>query len=165
MKSASGISAHGGLELSQDGTGGSQKHPVVSLCSKPLDWLYNFTHPSLRSSPFCAGKAENPSLAPRERDSRHWLKSSVLQRDDSVEAAGQFEIMGGDQGGEALRTDDLDQRIHDARRGGVVEIAGRLVGQQDVGVVRQRADDRDTLLFAAGEARRTARPARRSRRR
>ncbi len=32
-----------------------------------------------------------------------------------------------------------------------IEIAGRLVGQQQAGLVDQRARDRDALLLAAGE--------------
>ena len=36
-------------------------------------------------------------------------------------------------------------------RGARVEIAGRLVGQQEAGIVDQRARDRDALLLAAGE--------------
>jgi hypothetical protein len=36
----------------------------------------------------------------------------------------------------------------------VVEVASRLVAEQDLGVVGERAGDRDTLLLAAREARR-----------
>src|SRR5215469_12679341 len=36
----------------------------------------------------------------------------------------------------------------------MVEIAGRLVAEQDFGIVGERADDRDTLLLAAGKPRR-----------
>src|SRR6266566_3425772 len=146
-------------KLSQDGTSGSRKQPVVSPCSKPLNWLYNFRASVSSLIAVCAGKAENLSLASRARDSRRGLKSSVLQRDDAVEAAGEFEVVGGDQRRETLRAYDLDQRVHDAGGGGVVEIAGRLVGQQNVGIVGQRADDRDTLLLAAREPRRPVRQA------
>ncbi len=44
--------------------------------------------------------------------------------------------------------------------GRVVEIAGRLVGEQDLRVVGERADDRDALLLAAGEPRRAVAEAR-----
>src|SRR5208282_1983594 len=37
---------------------------------------------------------------------------------------------------------------------GVIEVAGRLVAEQDLGVVGERASDRDALLLAAREARR-----------
>ena len=62
--------------------------------------------------------------------------------------------MGGDQRGEAGVADDLEQGAHHAVAGRVVEVAGRLVGQQDLGVVGERADDRDALLLAAREPRR-----------
>ncbi len=41
--------------------------------------------------------------------------------------------------------------LHDLGRGLRVEIAGRLVGEQDRGLVDQRARDRDALLLAARE--------------
>ena len=41
--------------------------------------------------------------------------------------------------------------------GRLVEIAGRLVGDQDGGIGRERAGDRDALLLAAGELRRIVR--------
>src|SRR5437016_1260217 len=47
-----------------------------------------------------------------------------------------------------------EQEIDDLLAGGLVEIAGRLVGHKDGGVGRQRAGKRNTLLFAAGELRR-----------
>src|SRR5437667_223293 len=53
----------------------------------------------------------------------------VFQGDDAVEAAGELEIVGRDQRREALGPNDLDQCAHDAGRGGVIEIAGRLSGR------------------------------------
>jgi Cu(I)/Ag(I) efflux system membrane protein CusA/SilA len=47
-----------------------------------------------------------------------------------------------------------DQGREDPARGLLVEIAGRLVGQQDVRAVRHGARDRDPLLLAAGKPRR-----------
>ena len=41
--------------------------------------------------------------------------------------------------------------VHDLARRAAVEIAGRLVGEQQVRLVRQRARDRHALLLAAGE--------------
>src|ERR1700687_5936501 len=80
---------------------------------------------------------------------------AILERDDAVEAMGEFEIVGRDQRGEALSADDLDEDRHDAGCGGVVEIAGRLVGEEDLRIVGERPDERDALLLAAREPRRS----------
>ncbi len=47
-----------------------------------------------------------------------------------------------------------EQQIDDLLAGGFVEIAGRLVGDEDRGIGRQRAGQRDALLLAAGQLRR-----------
>ena len=47
-----------------------------------------------------------------------------------------------------------EQKVDDLLAGGFVEIAGRLVGDEDCGIGRQRAGERDALLLAAGELRR-----------
>ena len=47
-----------------------------------------------------------------------------------------------------------EEQVDDLPAGGLVEIAGRLVGHQNRRVRRQRAGDRDALLLAAGELRR-----------
>ena len=52
------------------------------------------------------------------------------------------------------RVVQLLEHLHDFVAGLGVEVTGRLVGQDDVGVVDQRAGDRDALLLAAGELRR-----------
>ena len=49
---------------------------------------------------------------------------------------------------------DLQQQIEDVPAVGAVEIAGRLVGEDERRIVGQRARDRDALLFAAGQLRR-----------
>src|SRR6266581_4676441 len=47
----------------------------------------------------------------------------------------------------------LLQDIDNLHGGTAVEIAGRLIGQQDRGPVYQRASNRDALLLSAGELR------------
>ncbi len=47
-----------------------------------------------------------------------------------------------------------EQQIDDLLAGGLVEIAGRLVRDQDRRIGRQRAGQRDALLLAAGQLRR-----------
>ncbi len=49
---------------------------------------------------------------------------------------------------------DVAQQVHDVPAVGAVEVARRLVGEQDRRVVGQRARQRDALLLAAGELRR-----------
>ena len=44
-----------------------------------------------------------------------------------------------------------EQKIDDLRPGGLVEVAGRLVGDEDGRVWRERAGKRDALLLAAGK--------------
>ncbi len=46
---------------------------------------------------------------------------------------------------------ELFQQVEDLAAGGAVEIAGRLVGDQQVGVGDDRPGDGDALLLAAGE--------------
>jgi hypothetical protein len=55
-----------------------------------------------------------------------------------------------DDHGRAARRGVGDQ-VHDLEREVGVEVAGRLVGEQDVRLVDQRARDRDALLLAARE--------------
>jgi hypothetical protein len=87
------------------------------------------------------------------------LQPPVVQRDDAVEAVGEIEVVGGDQCREAAAANGLDQRFDDPFRRRVVEIAGRLVGQQNLRIVGQRADERDALLLAARKPRRAMREA------
>lgn len=46
---------------------------------------------------------------------------------------------------------DLAQQAHDLPRGLGVQAGGGLVDEQDLGLLRQRAGDADTLALAAGE--------------
>src|SRR6202022_2238911 len=82
------------------------------------------------------------------------LQPSVFERDNAVETAGEIEIVGGDQRGEAGVTGELEECVQYALAGRVIEVAGRLVAEQDPGVVGERPGDRDALLLAAGEPRR-----------
>jgi hypothetical protein len=87
------------------------------------------------------------SLRPRSAG----LRPPVFEPDDAVEAAGEVEIVGGDQRRQTGMADEVEERIQDAVAGRVIEIAGRLVSAQDFGGVGRRADDRDPLLLAARE--------------
>ncbi len=46
---------------------------------------------------------------------------------------------------------ELLEQLDDAHAGGVIEIAGGLVGEEHARRVDERARDRDALLLAAGE--------------
>ena len=50
-----------------------------------------------------------------------------MQDQRAVHLGGQREIMRGYEHGQSLRTHDGDERLKDARRGALVQIAGRLV--------------------------------------
>src|SRR5215472_5226091 len=76
----------------------------------------------------------------------------VLEGDDAVEPAGEIEIVGRDQGREAGAADQVDECLQHAFASSVIEIAGWLVAEQDLGVVGERAGDRHALLLAAREA-------------
>src|SRR5512138_2849739 len=80
--------------------------------------------------------------------------AAVLQAQDAVHALGQFKVVGGDDGGEAVVAHEVQELREDAVGSVGVEVAGRLVGQQDRGIVGEAAGDGGALLLAAGEARR-----------
>src|SRR4051794_19750369 len=75
---------------------------------------------------------------------------AVAHPDDPLGVLGDV-VLVGDQDDRLARVVEPAEHVHDlvARLG--VEVAGRLVGQDDVGVVDQRAGDRHPLLLAAGE--------------
>ena len=68
----------------------------------------------------------------------------------ALRARGELRIVGDHHDGGALRVDLLEQ-LHHAARHQRVEVAGRLVGQQQARLAGQRARDRHALLLAAGQ--------------
>ena len=81
----------------------------------------------------------------------------VPKRHAAVHARGDVHVVGRDDDGEPGGAHQLGQRVEHVLGGARVEIAGRLVGQQDARRVGDRARDRDALLLAAGELRRAVR--------
>ena len=67
-----------------------------------------------------------------------------------VGAADELEIVRRHQHRGARRV-DLAKQLEDAARRALVEVSGRLVGDEHERIVDQRAGERDALLFAAGE--------------
>src|ERR1044071_10087020 len=59
-------------------------------------------------------------------------------------------IVAGDQHRRAEAVDPLEE-AHQEQCGRGIDMAGRLVGEQQVGPADDRASDRDALLFAAGK--------------
>ena len=81
---------------------------------------------------------------------------TVFQVQDAVGQVDEVRVVGGDQGGYPLGLHDDPQQAHDLLGRLGVELAGRLVRQQDVGAPGQGPGDRDPLLLAAGQFRRAA---------
>ena len=71
--------------------------------------------------------------------------------DHPVGDAGDLAVVGDDEDRGVLAVGLLVQQVEDLHAGAEVELAGRLVGQQDRVAGRQRAGDRHPLLLAAGE--------------
>ena len=97
-----------------------------------------------------SAQAEAPATS-GARPQRHLDDLAVLQRDAAVHARRELHVVGGDQRREAGGAHQLRQRVEHMVGGARVEIAGRLVGQQDARRIGDRARDRDALLLAAGE--------------
>ena len=77
---------------------------------------------------------------------------SALHDADAVGiAADDLQIMGDQQQGEAALGLEARQKLQDLRLDGDIERGGRLVGDQQRGVVGQRRGDHDPLALAAGQ--------------
>ena len=76
---------------------------------------------------------------------------AVGEDDDAVGVGGDLRVVGDDDDGLAELVDRRPQQVEDAVARLRVEVAGRLVGEDDGGPGDQRAGDRDPLLLAAGE--------------
>jgi len=74
-------------------------------------------------------------------------------------ALGEVEVVGDEHQGAAAVALQPEQELDDRVAGALVEIAGRLVGDEDRGVRRHGARDGDALLLAARELRRIVVPA------
>ena len=76
---------------------------------------------------------------------------AVDHADDAVGGAADREVVGDDQQRQAALDVEPAQQRGDLLGVGAVEVAGRLVGPHDRGVVDERAGDRHALALAAGE--------------
>ena len=114
-----------------------------------------------------AGEAA-PQLAPREapgenQDASRRVRAdpAIDQRHDPVAAARQLGIVGNQQKGRSGFAMQAEQQIDDLLARGAVEIAGRLVRQQQFRAGDEGARDGDALLLAARKLRRVMQHARR----
>ena len=73
----------------------------------------------------------------------------VADRHPPVHARGEVQVVGRDERGEPRGAHDGDQRLEDVAGRVRVEVAGRLVGEQQARRVGDRAGDGDPLLLAA----------------
>jgi hypothetical protein len=69
-------------------------------------------------------------------------------------AAGNGAVVGDQHHGEVLVAPESFQQGDDVVPGVLVEVAGGLVGQQDLGLLNQRPGNGDSLLLPAGQFRR-----------
>ncbi len=79
-----------------------------------------------------------------------FANASILQTHDPIRSVGDRRIMRNHHDRKAL-TVLLGDEIQDLRAGLLVEVARRLIGQQDLRVVHQCPGDRNALALAAGE--------------
>ena len=77
-----------------------------------------------------------------------------MQADHAVHLGREALVVGRDQRGAALAADQVEEFGEDDVGGVLVEIAGRLVGENQRRLVGERAGDRDALLLAARQLRR-----------
>src|SRR4051794_38927756 len=79
------------------------------------------------------------------------LQPSLVEAQDAVHLGGDEFVVGGDEGGAPLPAHQGQELGEDDVGGGFVEIAGRLVGEDEERAVGERAGDRDALLLATRE--------------
>ena len=104
----------------------------------------------------CRGRSCLDRSRGRQRFS---LDASRPQTDRPIAARRQSEIMGDQHQRRAALRAQIEQQVDDRAPGRFVEIAGRLVGDQQGRARRQRTRQRDALLFAARKLRRIMRQA------
>src|SRR5271170_2533657 len=90
------------------------------------------------------------SASDRRRNRRILFDTAGAQPHHPVATGGQARIMRHEHHRRAAAGLELEQKLDDRLPGGFIEIAGRLVGDEDGRTGRKRAGEGDALLFAAG---------------
>ena len=98
-----------------------------------------------------------PALRLGDRHHSHLLldQKALLEAQGAVHAGGKLEIVGGDQRRHAGLAHEAQQLLEHALGGGRVEIAGRLVGEEETRPIGDGTGDGYALLLTAGKLRRT----------
>src|ERR671937_2284476 len=84
---------------------------------------------------------------------------AVVQEENAIRDCGRAWIVRDHYGRLLIRVDRLAHELEDLAARRRVEVAGRLVGEDDRRTADERASNRDALLLAAGELRRPVRTA------
>ena len=114
--------------------------------------------PGNRFSPHRAGNSHpfGETLRPVDQALRiESLQHALVESQDTIHLGGNSLIVGRDQSGAALASDEAEELGEDDVGGALVEIAGRLIREHQRRPVRQSTGDCDALLLAA---RKLARP-------
>src|SRR5262249_30171625 len=93
---------------------------------------------------FCGGSA--PGEVRRIRDN-----AAVLEADDAGSVIGDLLFVGDQDDGNSAAVFQLLKDVHHLNAGAAVEMAGRLVGEEDRWSVQERPGDGHTLLLASGQ--------------
>ena len=80
-----------------------------------------------------------------------FAKFSVAQLEHAPHSLRQFHRVRDDNQRHAFFAVQFDEQFAELLRGGVVERTGRFVGEQELRLVDERADDGDALALAAGK--------------
>src|SRR5208282_818950 len=79
------------------------------------------------------------------------VEPSRVQVQHAIATRGKRRVMGDEHKGRAALAMAAEQKLDDLASRRLVEIAGRLVGDDNGGIGRQRAGERDALLLATGK--------------
>src|SRR4029077_924989 len=106
------------------------------------------------------GRLKNYNLALRscsliQRCGRHLLGLAVMQPQYPVTTTGKLKVVGDDKGSEPVLAMKSLYQVKHHFRGSIVQIAGRLVGHQDLRSCHQRPGQRYPLLLASRQLSRT----------
>src|SRR3954451_9165559 len=101
-----------------------------------------------------AGRAPCMGVASSRGRIGRRLDPAGPQAHHAVAALGEVQVVGDEHQGRAALSFKPEQEPDDGVAGRLVEVAGRLVGEQERRIGHNRPGDRDALLFAAGQLRR-----------
>ena len=89
--------------------------------------------------------------ARRGRRAELAAEDPIYYRQHPIRLLADLGVVGDDDQGHAAARAELGEEVEDPLRGGRVDSPGRLVGEQQAGLVGERARERDALALAARE--------------